>query len=65
MKQLLSFCCFVLLCFVSYQSLAEVERFKMATTTSTENSGLLAVLNPPFEKKYGVKLDVISVYSSA
>jgi len=36
-------------------------RLKMATTTSTENSGLLSVLNPPFEKKYDVKLDVISV----
>ncbi len=36
-------------------------RLKMATTTSTENSGLLAVLNPPFEDKYGIKLDVISV----
>ncbi len=42
-------------------SLAEVERLKMATTTSTDNSGLLAVLNLPFEKKYGVRLDVISV----
>ncbi len=40
---------------------AEVERLKMATTTSTDNSGLLSVLNPPFEKKYNVKLDVISV----
>lgn len=40
---------------------ADMERLKMATTTSTDNSGLLAVLNPPFEKKYNVKLDVISV----
>jgi tungstate transport system substrate-binding protein len=40
---------------------AEVERLKMATTTSTDNSGLLAVLNPPFEEKYNVKLDIISV----
>lgn len=40
---------------------ADVERLKMATTTSTDNSGLLAVLNPPFENKYNVKLDVISV----
>lgn len=37
------------------------ERLRLATTTSTENSGLLAVLNPPFEKKYGVKVDVIAV----
>ncbi len=40
---------------------ADMKRLKMATTTSTDNSGLLAVLNPPFEKKYNVKLDVISV----
>ena len=36
-------------------------RLKLATTTSTENSGLLAALNPPFEQKYKVKVDVISV----
>ena len=36
-------------------------RIKMATTTSTDNSGLLAVLNPAFEKKYAAKVDVISV----
>ena len=40
---------------------ADVDRLKMATTTSTDNSGLLAVLNPPFEEKYNIKLDVISV----
>ena len=37
------------------------ERLRLATTTSTENSGLLAELHPPFEKKYGVKVDVIAV----
>lgn len=36
-------------------------RLKLATTTSTENSGLLGALNPPFEKKYNAKVDVISV----
>ncbi|MCP4404115.1 MAG: solute-binding protein, partial [bacterium] len=34
---------------------------KMSTTTSTENSGLLDVLLPPFEKKFNVKVDVIAV----
>ncbi|MBQ0789131.1 MAG: hypothetical protein KBT50_00810, partial [Cycloclasticus sp.] len=34
---------------------------RMSTTTSTENSGLLAVLNPVFEAKYQVKLGVIAV----
>ncbi|MDP2658626.1 MAG: substrate-binding domain-containing protein, partial [Candidatus Deferrimicrobium sp.] len=33
----------------------------MSTTTSTENSGLLAALLPPFEKKFGCKVDVVSV----
>jgi tungstate transport system substrate-binding protein len=37
------------------------ERLRMSTTTSTENSGLLAVLLPPFEKKFGCKVDVIAV----
>ncbi|MDQ1237834.1 MAG: tungstate transport system substrate-binding protein, partial [Thermodesulfobacteriota bacterium] len=34
---------------------------KMSTTTSTENSGLLNVLLPPFEKAENVKVQVISV----
>jgi tungstate transport system substrate-binding protein len=37
------------------------ERLKLSTTTSTDNSGLLAVLHPVFEEKYGVKVDVIAV----
>ena len=37
------------------------ERLRMSTTTSTENSGLLSVLLPPFEKKYGCKVDVVAV----
>lgn len=37
------------------------ERLRMSTTTSTENSGLLKVLLPPFEQKNGCKVDVIAV----
>lgn len=37
------------------------ERLKMSTTTSTDNSGLLNVLFPPFEKMFHVKVDVIAV----
>lgn len=37
------------------------ERLKMSTTTSTENSGLLGVLLPPFEKRFNVRVDVIPV----
>lgn len=33
----------------------------LATTTSTENSGLLKELLPPFEDKYGVRVDVVAV----
>ena len=37
------------------------DRLKMSTTTSTENSGLLKVLLPPFEKECNCRVDVISV----
>ncbi len=37
------------------------ERLKMSTTTSTQDSGLLTVLLPPFEKQHNVKVDVIAV----
>lgn len=50
----------VLLAFVVLPARAE-ERLRMSTTTSTENSGLLSVLLPPFEKKVGCKVDVVAV----
>ena len=37
------------------------ERIRLATTTSTDNSGLLEVIIPPFEKMFSVKVDVIAV----
>ncbi len=49
--------------FVSLVSAAE--NIKLATTTSTDNSGLLDVLLPPFEEKYDIKVDVISVGTGA
>ena len=36
-------------------------RLRMATTTSTDNSGLLKQLNPAFESQSGVRIDVIAV----
>lgn len=51
---------FLTVLFVSGIAHAE-EHLRLATTTSTDNSGLLAVLHPPFEQKYGVKVDVIAV----
>ena len=47
----------------SLSSVNAEEILRMSTTTSTENSGLLAVLNPPFEKRNKVKVDVIAVGS--
>src|SRR5512142_1507701 len=34
---------------------------KLATTTSTQDSGLLPVILPDYEKKYNCKVDVIAV----
>jgi tungstate transport system substrate-binding protein len=50
----------VLLAITALPAVAE-ERLRMSTTTSTENSGLLGVLLPPFEKKFGCKVDVVAV----
>jgi tungstate transport system substrate-binding protein len=41
--------------------LADEVRLRLATTTSTENTGLLPALNPPFEKMMGIAIDVIPV----
>jgi tungstate transport system substrate-binding protein len=43
------------------QAASAEERLKMSTTTSTQDSGLLKVLLPPFEKKNDCKVDVIAV----
>ncbi|MEW6550069.1 MAG: substrate-binding domain-containing protein, partial [Spirochaetota bacterium] len=40
-------------------------RIKLATTTSTEQSGLLAHMLPVFERKTGYKVDVIAVGTGA
>jgi len=37
------------------------ERLRLSTTTSTDNTGLLAYILPPFEQKHNVKVDVIAV----
>src|SRR5690554_2284552 len=44
---------------------AEDVTIKLATTTSTENSGLLDILLPPFQEKYNIKVDVVSVGTGA
>ena len=44
----------------SLTGLAE-ERLKVSSTTSTDNTGLFQALNPPFEKRFGCRVDVIAV----
>ena len=55
-----AFFVFVLLAHTALPAAAE-ERLRMSTTTSTENSGLLSALLPPFEKGNGCKVDVVAV----
>ncbi len=37
------------------------ERLRLATTTSTDNSGLLTIINPVFTQKTGIAVDVIAI----
>jgi len=60
MKKLAILLTAIALLAVASVSLGEV-RVRMATTTSTENSGLLYEILPPFEKMFNVKVDVIAV----
>ncbi|MGA1796467.1 MAG: substrate-binding domain-containing protein [bacterium] len=39
---------------------AQVQRLKVSSTTSTDNTGLFAALNPPFEKMFNCTVDVIA-----
>ena len=61
MKTYLSFLLVVITAAVMIHPAQSEDRLRMSTTTSTENSGLLTVLLPPFEKANNVKIDVISV----
>ena len=60
MRGIIIFLCILLF---SAPLFAAEERLKLSTTTSTENSGLLYELLPPFEKKFNIKVDIISVGS--
>lgn len=48
---------------LSVPPLAAEEHLRLSTTTSTDQSGLLAVILPPFEKRSHLKVDVIAVGS--
>lgn len=67
MKKKITINIFVLLISLifSFSLISAAENIKLATTTSTDNSGLLDVLLPPFEEKYDIKVDVISVGTGA
>lgn len=45
---------------ISISPISAEQRLRLATTTSIDNSGLPGTLHPPFEKKYGVHIDVIA-----
>ncbi len=53
----------LVLCFLCPSVNAEMEALRLAITTTTENSGLMAVLNPVFENEQNVKINVITVGS--
>ena len=59
MKRLLTVV--LLLCAVLLPLSGQAVRLRLATTTSTQDSGLLPILNPPFEKLTGITVDVIAV----
>ena len=61
MRRLAGFAFFLALVLACAGLASAAERLKLATTTSTANSGLLKYLHPVFEKKYGVVIDTIAV----
>ena len=61
MRRVLGYCVVVSLIVLLVAPVHAEKRLRMSTTTSTQNSGLLDVLLPPFEKANNVKVDVIAV----
>ncbi|MCW8920671.1 MAG: substrate-binding domain-containing protein, partial [Sedimenticola sp.] len=59
LKKLRFISAFLLLC--SIAGLLQAAPLKMATTTSTQNSGLLDILLPAFQKDTGIEVQVIAV----
>jgi tungstate transport system substrate-binding protein len=60
MFRVIFFCFISLLVGFTADAIAQ-ERLRLATTTSTDSSGLLAVLLPPFEVEHGCVVDIIAV----
>ena len=63
MKKIFILICLLIAFYVN--SAMSADKLKLATTTSTENSGLLSLLNPPFEQQNNVKVLVIAVGTGA
>jgi tungstate transport system substrate-binding protein len=55
----------ILMLVCSATSVSAETRIRMASTTSTQNSGLFDYLLPIFEKKTGIKVDVVAVGTGA
>jgi tungstate transport system substrate-binding protein len=53
------------LCVAAAAFAADPARLRLATTTSTQDAGLLPILNPPFEQMTGLKVDIIAVGTGA
>jgi len=60
MKRSLMAILLIALVLFSTSALAQ-ERLKVSSTTSTDNTGLFGALNPPFEKRFNCRVDVIAV----
>lgn len=54
-------CTAILISLVLVASAQATDRLKLSSTTSTDNTGLLAYLLPIFEGKSGIRVDVIAV----
>jgi len=60
-KKLISLTLAVALTFVLFSLVqAQEQRLKVSSTTSTDNTGLFGTLNPPFEKMFNCRVDVIA-----
>lgn len=59
--QWMIWCVIAALCLITGIATASETRLRLATTTSTENSGLLQHLLPVFEQRYRARVDVIAL----
>jgi len=60
MKRLITIILIISTLLVVYTALAQPRRLRIASTTSTDNTGLFNVLNPPFEEMFNCRVDIIA-----